>query len=47
MAMVVSPSVSPQVVAFSTPAGVEALTESLRGRVGWDGEIVRVSAALH
>ena len=32
MAMVVSPSVRPQVVAFSTPAGWDAFTDSLPGR---------------
>ena len=33
MAMVVSPSVSPQVVAFSTPAGADAFTHSLQAEV--------------
>lgn len=32
MAMVVSPSVRPQVVAFSMPADADAFTDSLRGR---------------
>jgi len=37
MAMVVSPSVSPQVVAFSTPAGADAFTDSLQAEVRWQG----------